>query len=35
MPDVLPRFEYALPDRMGNALLPKAAFPEQLRLKFF
>lgn len=35
MPDVLPRFEYAMPDRIGNSLLPKAALPGAATLEVF
>ncbi len=35
LPDVLPRFEYAMPDRIGHALLPKAALPGAATLEVF
>ncbi len=33
--DVLPRFEFAMPDRIGSPLLPKAAMPSAAALEVF
>lgn len=35
MDDVLPRFVYAMPDRIGHSLLPKAALPGAATLEVF